>query len=182
MRPYEVLKKSPAAFENLTGIGLGEFAELYRELVPLWTDGEHERLSRANRRRAIGGGHPYTLTLEDQLLMTLLWLRLRLNTIALSFLFGVDKATVSRNTRRMWRILPQLNEPTPAWPQPPERGHSKNLGRACRDYPDLLTLVQIIEQSNAFAAAPKATPHPLLAQTNRPLVDPRNTRRLTVPL
>jgi hypothetical protein len=155
---YELLKQRPAAFESLTGIGVSEFDKLYHHLVPMWTDGEHERLNRANRRRAIGGGHPYSLELADQLLMSLLWLHLRLNTIALSFLFGVDKATVSRNTRRMWQILPHLNEPTLAWPKPPKRGHSKNLGQACRDYPDLLAIVQLSEQSDTSASAPNQQP------------------------
>ncbi|MBN1994106.1 MAG: hypothetical protein JW953_15520 [Anaerolineae bacterium] len=33
--------------------------------------------------------------------MTLLWLHLWLNTEALGFFFGVDKSTISRNTRRI---------------------------------------------------------------------------------
>jgi hypothetical protein len=144
MRPYELLKKNVLAFKKLTGIGVAEFDQLYHELVPCWRAGERERLSRPNRRRAIGGGHPYTLELEDQLLMTLLWLHLHLNTAALGSLFGVDKANVSRNTRRVGQILPQLNLPLD-WPEPPKRGHGKNLEQACRDYPDLLTLVEVIE-------------------------------------
>jgi len=101
-------------------------------------------LSRPNRKRAIGGGHPYSLEREDQLLMTLLWLHLRLNTAVLSFLFGVDQATVSRNIRRLWQMLPRLNLPLD-WPEPPKRGHGKNLEQAGRDYPDLLVLVEGIE-------------------------------------
>ena len=153
MRPYELLKKSASAFKNLTSIEMGEFDKLYHELVPFWNAGEYERLSRPNRQRAIGGGHPYTLELEDQLLMTLLWLYLHLDTASLSSLFGVDKATVSRNTRRVWQILPQLNL-TLDWPEPPKRGHGKNLEQACRDYPDLLVLVEGIEQTNPSPYAP----------------------------
>jgi hypothetical protein len=144
MSPYELLKKRPPAFKNLTGIGVTEFDQLYYELVPRWSAGERQRLSRPNRKRAIGGGHPYSLELEDQLLMALLWLHLHLNTVALSALFGVDKANVSRNIRRVWPILPQLNLPLD-WPEPPKRGHGKNLEQAGRDYPDLLALVKGIE-------------------------------------
>ncbi len=136
MRPYELLKQSAPTFKNLTGVGVDEFDKLYHNLIPPWTSGEHERLSHPNRQRAIGGGHPYTLELEDQLLMTLLWLHLHLNTAALSCLFGVDKATVSRNTSRVWQILAQLNL-TLDWPEPPKRGHGKSLEQSCRDYPDL---------------------------------------------
>src|SRR5262245_60811919 len=94
MRPYELLKKSEPAFKNLTGVRVDEFDQLYQELVPRWSAGERQRLGRPNRKRAIGGGHPYSLDLDDQLLMTLLWLHLHLNTAALGFLFGVDKANV----------------------------------------------------------------------------------------
>jgi hypothetical protein len=144
MKPYELLKNRPPAFKNLTGVGVDEFDQLYHELVPRWCAGERQRLSRPNRKRAIGGGHPYSLELEEQLLMTLLWLHLHLNTAALSALFGVDKANVSRNTRRVWQLLPQLNLPLD-WPEPPKRGHSKNLEQAGREYPDLLVLVEGIE-------------------------------------
>ena len=141
MKRYELLKQRAPAFKNLTGIEVAEFDKLCHDLLPCWRAGECERLSRPNRRRAIGGGHPYTLELEDQLLMTMLWLHLHLNTAALSALFGGDRANVSRNTRRVWQILPQLTLPL-AWPEPPKRGHGKNLAQACRDYPDLLTLVR----------------------------------------
>jgi hypothetical protein len=144
MLTTEVVRKKPHAFKNLTGISLNEFDLLYQKLVPLWTESEGARLNRPNRKRAVGGGHPYSLELEDQLLMTLLWLHLRLNTAALGFLFGVDKATVSRNTRRVWQLLPQLNLPL-NWPEPPKRGRGKSLEQAYRDYPDLLALVEGFE-------------------------------------
>ena len=144
MLTTEVVRKKPRAFKNLTGISLTEFEQLYQKLVPLWTESERERLSHPNRKRAVGGGHPYTLKLEDQLLMTLLWLHLRLNTAALSALFGVDKANVSRNTRRVWQLLRQLNLPL-AWPEPPRRGRGKNLEQAGREYPELLVLIEGIE-------------------------------------
>jgi hypothetical protein len=153
MKPYELLEKQPAVFKNLTGVALGEFIELHHSLVPLWADDEHKRLSRSDRQRAIGGGHPYTLELKDQLLMTLFWVHLRLTTAGLSCLFGVDKATVSRNTRRIWQILSQSGQSALAWPSPPRRGHSKNLNQACRDHPDLLAMIQLLEQANLSSSA-----------------------------
>ena len=144
MLTTEAVRKNPRAFKNLTGISLTEFDQLYQQLVPLWTESERERLSHPNRKRAIGGGHPYSLELEDQLLMTLLWLHLHLNTAALSALFGVDKANVSRNIRRVWQILSQLNLPL-AWPEPPKRRHGKNLEQAGQEYPELLVLIEGIE-------------------------------------
>ena len=158
MKRYELLKQRTPVFKNLTGIEVAEFDKLYHDLLPCWRAGERERLSRPNRRRAIGGGHPYTLELEDQLLMTMLWLHLHLNTTALSFLFGIDKATVSRNTRRMWQILPQLSDLILDWPEPPRRGHGKNLEQAYRNYPDLPAMVEIIEQNNSASSASNQQP------------------------
>ena len=153
MSPCKWLKKRPPAFKNLTGIGVAEFDQLYHELLPRWNAGERQRLSRPNRKRAFGGGHPYRLELEDQLLMTLLWLHLQLNTAALSALFGLDKANVSRNIRRVWQILPHLNLPL-EWPEPPKRGHGRSLQQAGLEYPDLSALADSSDQANRSSTNP----------------------------
>jgi len=166
-----VVKKKPGGLKNLVGVNMAEFDQLYQKLVPLWTDSECKRLNRPNRQRAVGGGHPYTLELKDQLLMTLLWLQLHLNTAALSSLFGVDKATVSRNTRRVWQVLSQLGEPGLNWPQPPRRGQGKNLEQACRDYPDLLAMIERLEQASPSPSVPNQQhPHASGKQRERWLI------------
>ncbi len=88
MLTYEILRQKPQSFKNLTGISIDEFDELLGKAIPVWTEGEQKRLNRPNRQRAIGGGHNYTLDLQAQLLMTLMWLHLSRNTEALAFFFG----------------------------------------------------------------------------------------------
>jgi IS5 family transposase len=71
---------------------------------------------------------------------------LYLNTEAMGFFFGVHKSTVSRNCRRLLRVLRALGEETWGWPEPPRRDQGKSVEQALRDYPDLLAIVDATEQ------------------------------------
>lgn len=146
MITYDKLKRKPRAFRSITGMSISEFDELYRKLIPIWARSERERLSHPERKRAIGGGHPYTLRLRERMLMTVVWLRLYLSTEALGFFFDVDKSTASRNTRRLLPSLRQLGDATLGWPEPPKRGEGKSIEQALRDYPDLLAIIDATEQ------------------------------------
>jgi CRP-like cAMP-binding protein len=162
MITYAMLKKKPHVFKNLTGVRANEFDRLQWEVAPVWAEGERKRLSRPDRRRAIGGGRDYTLDFKEQLLMTLVWLHLSLNTEALGFFFGVDKSTASRNTRRVLTALDQLGKIPSGWPEPPKRGQGKNIEQALHAYPDLLAIVNETEQTSQFSGHPaqQKAPHP----------------------
>ena len=144
---YRHLSQKPNIFKNLTGVTIDEFNELYRQTYPIWQQQEQERLNRPNRQRAIGGGRKYELKFREQLLMSLVWLRLYLNTEALGYFFGVDKSTVSRNTRRVLAALRVVGEGTLGWPEPPKRGQGKDVAQALAEYPDLFALVDATEQA-----------------------------------
>lgn len=144
---YQRLSQKPKIFKSLTGTTLDEFNELSRQSYPVWRQQEQERLSRPDRHRAIGGGRKYELKFREQLLMTLVWLRLYLTTDALGYFFGVDKSTASRNTRRLLAALRVVGEGTLGWPEPPQRGQGKNVAQALTEYPDLFALVDATEQA-----------------------------------
>ena len=144
---YQDLSQKPKIFKNLTGATIDEFNELYRQTHPVWQQQEQERLSRPNRQRAIGGGRKYELKFREQLLMTLVWLRLYLNTEALGYFFGVDKSTVSRNTRRVLAAMRVVGDGTLGWPEPPQRGQGKDVAQALAEYPDLFAIVDATEQA-----------------------------------
>ena len=144
---YQRLSQKPKIFKNLSGATIDEFNELYRQTYPVWQQQEQERLSRPNRQRAIGGGRKYELKFREQLLMTLVWLRLYLNTEALGHFFGVDKSTVSRNTRRVLSALRVVGEGTLGWAEPPQRGQGKSVAQALANYPDLFAIVDATEQA-----------------------------------
>jgi IS5 family transposase len=147
MIKYQGLSQKPKIFKSLTGVTLSEFKELYGQSYPVWYQQEQDRLNRSNRQRAIGGGRKYELKYREQMLMTLIWLRLYLNTEALGYFFKVDKSTVSRNTRRVLAALRVVGEETLGWPEPPKRGQGKTVEQALREYPDLFALVDATEQS-----------------------------------
>jgi transposase len=146
MITYDELIKKPRVFKSLTGVSIPEFDELLIKVTPIWLQREHDRLNRPERQRVIGGGGDYKLALGERLLMTLIWLRLYLNTEALGYFFGVDKSTASRNTRNLLPALGQLGDETLGWPEPPKRGQGKGLDQALRDYPDLWALIDATEQ------------------------------------
>ena len=146
MITYRELAKKPRVFKSLTGVTVPEFEELYDKVQPLWLNNETERLSRRERKRAIGGGRDYVLKLKERLLMTLVWLKLYLTVDALGFFFGVSGSTASRNTRNILPVLRQLGDETLGWPEPPKRGQGKNIDQALQEYPDLLAIVDATEQ------------------------------------
>ena len=141
MITYLELTKNPRVFKSLTGVTVSEFGELFNKVQPLWLNNEIERLSRRERKRAIGGGRDYALTLKERLLMTLVWLKLYLTVDALGFFFGVSGSTASRNTRNILPVLRQLGDETLGWPEAPKRGQGKNIEQALQEYPDLLAII-----------------------------------------
>jgi hypothetical protein len=146
MLTYKSLVKQPSAFYSLSGITVREFNDLYVRFEPLWKTAEGQRLGRLGRQRAIGGGSPYQLTLADQLLMTLVWLHLYLNTETLGVFFGVSKSTISRNSRRVLAVLRTLGEHTVWWSEPPDKGQGKSLEEVLNYYPELLLILDVMEQ------------------------------------
>ena len=137
MITFENLSRKPSVFKGFTGVTVAEFKELLGKVTPVWVEHEQKRLERPNRQRAMGGGRKPALGLREQLLVTLVWLRLYLATEPLGFLFGIDKSTVSRYTRRMLPVLRQVGEATLGWPEPPQRGQGKSIDQARREHPDL---------------------------------------------
>ena len=75
-----------------------------------------------------------------------MWVRLYLTTAALGALFGVDKATVSRNGRRILAVLRRVSEGEIAWPDPPARGQGKDLAEALASCSDLFAILDGTEQ------------------------------------
>jgi IS5 family transposase len=146
MITFDKLLRDARVFKALTGITVDEFAKLYSKVEPAWVEAESKRLSRPDRQRAIGAGSDYSLDLETRLVMVLFWLRLYLTMTAVGYFFSVDKATVSRNTRRLLPVLRQISDPEFEWSEPPGRGQGKNIERALRDYPELFAILDATEQ------------------------------------
>jgi DDE superfamily endonuclease/Helix-turn-helix of DDE superfamily endonuclease len=108
MMRYHTLRKRQRQFQSFTGLTVAEFDKLVALIRTDWGIQRHERLAQHNpeRKRKEGAGRKYALeTLEDQLLLTLVWSRLYLVYFVLEHLFGIDESTVSRTMRRIVPLL-----------------------------------------------------------------------------
>jgi len=108
MMRYQSLKQRPRHFLCFTGLTVKEFEELAATARPDWINQRIERLKRNNPhpKRKLGGGRKKILnSLEDQLLLTLVWAKLYLSYLLLEYLFGVDESTVCRTIQAIKPLL-----------------------------------------------------------------------------
>jgi hypothetical protein len=106
MLTYEKLKNKPKQFQAFTGLTLAQFAEILKALRPIYAELDKERLARPNRKRKEGAGRPFTLSLEDRLMVTLMYFRLYVSYALLGYLFNLDGTNVGREINQ--RMLPAL--------------------------------------------------------------------------
>lgn len=150
---YENLRRYPRVFLSVTGLKLPEFAALLNDLLPLYAEAEQKRNVRQwqgrhpqqERQRAAGGGHPFTLPVSDQLLLTLVWLRIYPTHEVLGFLFGVSDSTVSRLVHRWLPLLAQAGKEEMRRVDP-GRKHRRTLEQVLTEVPQLTALVDSFEQ------------------------------------
>ena len=129
----------------MTGLRIGEFDTLVAELWSAFVQAEYERLSRADRQRERGGGRHAELAGRDQLLLTVVWLRVYPTHEVLGYLFGVSDSTVSRIIARVLPILEQAGRDTMRMPDP-GRKRRRSLDRLLNDTPELAVVIDTFEQ------------------------------------
>ena len=105
MKALKVLKKQPRLFYRLSGIRLSDFEQLVLEVKPLWEAHNLRRLSREDRKRAIGAGRRYRLGFEEMLLLCLIYYRTYINHEFLGLIFGVSDSTSIRATNTISKLL-----------------------------------------------------------------------------
>jgi len=142
---YEHLKQHPNVFLKMTGLRIGEFDTLVDELLPEFVQSEYERLRRPDRQREIGGGQHSELDSRDQLLLTVVWLRVYPTHEVLGYLFGVSDSTVSRISARVLPLLEQAGRDTLRLPDPGRKRH-QTLDQLLRDTPELAVVIDSFEQ------------------------------------
>ena len=111
MLTYEKLCRRPRHFQTFTGVTPAQFAEILRALRPIYAKQEMERLRRPKRKRKGGAGRPFRLSMEDRLLVTLLYFRLYVSYALLGYLVNLDGTHVGREIRK--RMLPALLQVLP---------------------------------------------------------------------
>ncbi len=145
MLQYHRLRRHPAVFRAMTGLSVAQFDALYAEFLPRFLAAEGRRLSRPDRRRAIGGGHPFGLGERDQLLLTVVWLRRYPINAVLGYLFGVEETTALRTVRRVLPILEAAGLDTMRQPDP-GKWQRPDLDALLAETPALAVIVDTFEQ------------------------------------
>lgn len=143
---YTQLKQHPRVLHSLTGLRVAEFDRLVSDLRPLFSDADRERHTRPERVRAIGGGRHATLTALEQVLLTVVWLRLYPTYEVLGFFFGVSHSTVSRLLSRTVPLLAQAGRDTMKMPDP-GRKHRRHMSQLLSELPELAVVIDSWEQA-----------------------------------
>jgi len=142
---YVHLRRHPTVFLSLTGLRVAAFNALVADLLPGHAAGEATRLQRPGRRRAVGAGHPFALRPRDQLLLTVVWLRVYPIHEVLGYLFGVSDTTVTRLIARWLPLLEAAGRDTMRLPDP-GRKHRRHLDALLADTPALAVSIDTFEQ------------------------------------
>ena len=142
---YAHLSRYPAVFLSMTGLRVPEFDTLVADLLPGYAASERARLQRPARRRAVGAGHPFALRPRDQLLLTVVWLRVYPIHEVLGYLFGVSDTTATRAIARWLPLLEAAGQDTMRLPDP-GRKRRRHLDALLADTPALAVIVDTFEQ------------------------------------
>ena len=145
MITYLHLARFPKVFVSMTGLRIDEFDSLVDEVSPLYAAAEQKRLSRRDRQRRIGGGHPFELSLVDRMLLTVIWLRRYPTQEVLGYLFGVSDSSALRYVAAILPLLEQSGRDTMRMPDPGKH-QRRSLDALLSDTPALAVVIDTFEQ------------------------------------
>jgi hypothetical protein len=109
---YKSLSKRLSLFRSLTGVEVSEFNSIYTRTQIKYVEHEQKRLSRENRKRKVGAGHPFKLHLQERLLIFLIYYRLYTSSTLTGVLFELDQSNVLKDTRKLEPLIKDVL-PTP---------------------------------------------------------------------
>jgi DDE superfamily endonuclease len=141
----EHLGNHPAVFRSMTGLTVEAFDQLLPELRAAFAADRRRRLDRPGRQRAVGGGDDFDLGVDDQFLLTVVWLRHYPTQECLGYLFGASDSTALRAARRCPPLLEQSGKDTMRLPDP-GRGKRRDLPALLKEAPQLAVIVDTFEQ------------------------------------
>jgi len=139
------LRRHPTAFIAMTGLTTGEFDALVDDLWGPYRAAERVRRERPGRKHAVGAGHPFSLAPHEQMLLTVVWLRLYPAMEVLGFLFGVSDTTAQRAVGRVLPLLEAAGRDSMRLPNPGRKGR-RDLGDVLGRVPELAVVIDSLEQ------------------------------------
>ena len=108
MLNYNVLSKKPSVFRNFSGLDVPEFDTLNLKIKKKYPEYEQKRLTREDRKRKIGAGHPFSLPLTDRLLMLLVYYHLYLSSNLMAYLFNLSQTNVLKDIRKLEPLVSEV--------------------------------------------------------------------------
>lgn len=145
MLTYQKLFNNPGKLVRFTGLNPFQFETLAKRLEPLWIKSERERLTRVDRIRSIGAGRRYHLSsIEDKLLLLLVFYRTYIAYEFLSWIFNFDASNICRLIRRLIPLIEVAADPSLRFAIKDilkKRKKIRTWEEFIRTYPDLVELV-----------------------------------------
>jgi len=142
---YERLQRYPTVFKSMTGLRVAQFDEVVTDILPRFRAAEYSRHDRPDRKRAVGGGPSFDLDPRNQILLTVIWLRLYPIHEVLAYLFGVSDTTVGRAIARVLPLLEASGKDTMRMPDPGKK-RRRSLDALLTDTPELVVVIDTFEQ------------------------------------
>src|SRR5208282_47905 len=105
---YKSLSKKPHLFRSLTGLELPEFDSVCTQANAKYRDYEAKRLDRPNRKHKVGAGYPFKLSLQDRLLMLLVYYRLYITSTLTGVLFNLDQSNVLKDIHKLEPLVKEI--------------------------------------------------------------------------
>lgn len=112
MKFLEKLTRKPEMFQRIFGLKFELFSLLSKNIKPLWEEQEFQRLNRANRKRSIGAGHPYSFkTIEEKVITVLFYYKAYPTQELLGAILDVDQSVISRLFNALLPLIEEAADP-----------------------------------------------------------------------
>ena len=108
MLNYGLLSRKPSNFKNFTGLEVHEFDALNSKIQEKYGAYEEKRLAREDRKRTVGAGHPFKLTLTNRILMLLLYYHMYPSSTLLGYLLDLSQTSVLKNIRNLEPLVSKV--------------------------------------------------------------------------
>ena len=108
MLNLEKLYQKPIVFQRLTGLTPIKFKQLVEKIDPLFKETDYQRKNYPNRKRKVGGGTQYKLSVAQALFILLLYYRTYTSHIFIGMIAGIHDSNVCRYFRRIQPLLAQI--------------------------------------------------------------------------
>ena len=129
----------------MTGPRVAQFDEVVTDILPRFRAAEYTRHDRPDRKRAVGGGPSFDLDPRNQILLTVIWLRLYPIHEVLAYLFGVSDTTVGRAIGRVLPLLEASGMDSMRMPDPGKK-RRRSLDALLATTPELVVVIDTFEQ------------------------------------